>query len=408
MNSHYFQNIDNFFVAGINYKKSDASVRGQFAIGNEQYSALLEQAAVEGIGELFVLSTCNRTEIYGLAHCPHQLIRVLCSQTAGSKETFLRAAYIKQGPDAVQHVFNVGAGLDSQILGDYEIVGQLKTAVKFAKEAGFIGAFSERLINSVLQSSKNVKNNTELSGGTVSTAFAAVQDIRTHVPECSRKKILLVGTGKIGRNTCKNLVDYLGTTNITLINRSPEKAQALATELGLLCAPVEMLESELRSADIVIVATNAQEKTILRHHLEGSGSKLIIDLSIPYNVADDAQTLPNVRMVNVDELSKMKDETFRMRQAEVPKAKAIIEEVMLEFEEWCDMRRHVPLLKDLKAKLRTLYQHPECPHMRAQHAKLLDTQIQRVLNETAGRIKERNERGCQYISALHQFISTQN
>jgi glutamyl-tRNA reductase len=408
MNSHYFKNIDNFFVAGINYKKSDASVRGLFAIGNEQYSAIMEAAAAEGIGELFVLSTCNRTEIYGIAHCPHQLVKLLCSQTAGDVQTFLGAAYIKQGTDAVKHTYNVAAGLDSQILGDYEIVGQLKTAVRYAREAGFVSAFTDRLINSVLQASKNVKNNTELSGGTVSTAFAAVQYIRAQVPQCSGKKILLVGTGKIGRNTCKNLVDYLGTTNITLINRTPEKAQELASELGLRWAPVESLETELRASDIIIVATNAQQKTILREHLEGAGEKLIIDLSIPYNVADDAQALPNVRMVNVDELSKLKDETFRMRQAEVPKAKAIIAEGMQEFEEWCDMRRHVPLLKDLKAKLRTLYQHPECPHMREQHSKLLDVQIQRVLNETAGRIKERNERGCQYISALNEFISTRN
>ncbi|RYY99249.1 MAG: glutamyl-tRNA reductase [Chitinophagaceae bacterium] len=408
MNNHYFKNIDNFFVAGINYKKSDASVRGLFAIGSEQYMAILEAAAAEGIGELFVLSTCNRTEIYGIAHCPHQLVRLLCAQTAGSAETFLGSAYIKQGTEAVEHTYHVASGLDSQILGDYEIVGQLKTAVRFSKEAGYVGAFTERLINSVLQASKNVKNNTELSGGTVSTAFAAVQYIRAHVPGCCGKKILLVGTGKIGRNTCKNLVDYLGATNITLINRSPEKAQELASELDLRWAPVADLESELRASDVVIVATNARQKTILREHLEGAGDKLIIDLSIPYNVADDAQALPNVRMVNVDELSKLKDETFRMRQAEVPKAKALIAEGMQEFEEWCDMRRHVPLLKDLKEKLRTLREHPECPHMRAQHAKLLDVQIQRVLNETAGRIKERNERGCQYISALHQFISAPN
>jgi glutamyl-tRNA reductase len=408
MNNHHFRNTDHFFVAGINYKKSDASVRGLFAVGSAQYEALLAQAAEEGIPEVFVLSTCNRTEIYGLAYCPNQLVKLLCAQTSGSSETFLQAAYIKQGTDAVAHLYHVGAGLDSQILGDYEIVGQLKTAVKVAKDAGFVGAFSERLINSVLQASKNVKNNTALSGGTVSTAFAAVQFIRAQVPQSSKKKILLVGTGKIGRNTCKNLVDYLGTTNITLINRSPEKAQALAGELGLNWAPVELLDSELRASDIIIVATNAREKTIHKAQLEGAGEKLIIDLSIPYNVADDAQALPNVRLVNVDELSRLKDETLRTRQAEVPKARLLIAEGMQEFAEWCDMRRHVPLLKDLKAKLRELYEHPHSAAIPVAHNQLLDVQIQRVLNETAGRIKERNERGCQYISALHEFINAAN
>src|SRR4029453_13184198 len=117
---------------------------------------------LQGLDEIFILSTCNRTEIYGFAHCSHQLIELLCSTTTGDAQTFKQAAYIKNGMDAIEHVFQVGAGLDSQILGDYEIVGQLKTAVKFSKEQGFVGAFTERLINCVLQSSKIIKNNTVL------------------------------------------------------------------------------------------------------------------------------------------------------------------------------------------------------------------------------------------------------
>jgi glutamyl-tRNA reductase len=407
MNAQLFKNISTFFVAGINYKKSDASSRGQFAITNEQYSIILEKAAAQGLNEVFILSTCNRTEIYGFAHSSHQLIALLCSQTVGDATTFEKSAYIKTGAEAIEHVFNVGAGLDSQILGDYEIVGQLKTAVKFAKEKGFVSAFTERLINSVLQSSKLIKNNTELSGGTVSVSFAAVQYIRNKVAKPSAKNILLLGVGKIGRNTCKNMVDYLGTTNITLINRSPEKAAELANELGLKYAPIENLKSEIAKSEIILVATNSAEPTILKHHVEDAGEKVIIDLSIPYNVEEAAQQLPNVQLVNVDQLSKMKDETLKMRLAEVPKAKAIISELMLEFQEWCEMRRHVPLLKDLKLKLKELYSHPlyvqssTCP-------KIIETQIQRVLNETAGKIKIQNQRGCQYIAALNDFISAKN
>ncbi|HEX2532082.1 MAG TPA: glutamyl-tRNA reductase, partial [Chitinophagaceae bacterium] len=149
MDPNYLKNISNFFIAGINYKKSDASIRGQFAINNDQYAALLGSARSQGLSELFVLSTCNRTEIYGFAHCSGQLIDLLCSQTCGSSETFTRLAYVKSGLDAIEHLFSVGAGLDSQILGDYEIVGQIKTAARFAKEHGFVGAFGERLVNSV-------------------------------------------------------------------------------------------------------------------------------------------------------------------------------------------------------------------------------------------------------------------
>lgn len=407
MDTHYFKNLSNFYVAGINYKKSDACVRGQFAINSDQYSSILEKAALQGLNELFILSTCNRTEIYGFAYCSHQLVELLCSETVGDAETFKQSAYIKNGVEAIEHVFQVGAGLDSQILGDYEIVGQLKLAVKQAKDLGFVGGFTERMVNCVLQSSKSIKNNTALSGGTVSVSFAAVQYIRNKVVNPSSKSILLLGVGKIGRNTCKNLVDYLETTNITLINRSPEKAAELAGELGLKSALLEDLEQEVAKADIILVATNSPEPVILQHHVEGQGEKLIIDLSIPYNVEATAQSLSNVHLVNVDELSKLKDETLKMRLAEVPKAKAIIAEVMQEFEEWCEMRKHVPMLKDLKVKLKELYAHPHytqtttCP-------KKLDVQIQRVLNETAGKIKIQNQRGCQYIAALHDFISPKN
>jgi glutamyl-tRNA reductase len=409
MDSQHFKDISNFFVAGINYKKSDASIRGQFAVNNDQYATILEKAAAQGLNEIFILSTCNRTEIYGFAWCSHQLIELLCSETEGDVASFNKACYIKNGEEAIEHIFQVGAGLDSQILGDYEIVGQIKTAVKFSKENGFVHAFIERLVNSVLQSSKSIKNNTELSGGTVSVSFAAVQYIRQNFSSLAGKNILLLGVGKIGRNTCKNLVDYLDTKNITLINRSPEKAAELANELGLNWAPVEELPARIEKADIILVATNSPEPIILNSHLEGGNDKLIIDLSIPYNVEEAAQRLPNVQLVNVDELSRMKDETLKMRLGEVPKAKAIIAELMQEFTEWCEMRKHVPMLRELKSKLKELYAHPEYVTHHAHNCpKSIDTYIQRVLNETAGKVKQRNERGCQYITALHEFISARN
>ncbi len=409
MEAQYFKNITNFFVAGINYKKSDASIRGQFAISGEQYNNLLEKAALQGLNELFVLSTCNRTEIYGFAHNSTQLINLLCSETIGDAATFTQSAYVKNGTDAISHLFHVGAGLDSQILGDYEIVGQLKTAVKFAKEQGFVGAFTERLINCVLQASKQIKSTTGLSDGTVSVSFAAVQYIRTKVAHPSKKNILLLGVGKIGRNTCKNLVDYLGAKNITLINRTPEKASELAQELGLQWDVLENLGAAIRKADIILVATNSAEPTILKDHVAGGNHKLIIDLSIPYNVEEAAQTLSNVQLVNVDELSKLKDETLKKREAEVPKAKAIIATLMEEFDEWHQMRKHVPMLKNLKLKLKELYSHPLYPDQTTITCpKKIEGHIQRVLNETAGKIKLQNQRGCQYIAAINQFISATN
>ena len=399
------KDISKFWIAGINYKKSDAGTRGQFAIQNEQSVSILKGALADGLNEVFVLSTCNRTEIYGFAEDVSQLIDLLCAQTAGTKEIFRELAYTKNGHEAVEHLFYVAAGLDSQILGDYEIVGQIKVAVKFAKERGCVNILLERLVNTVLQSSKAIKNQTELSGGTVSVSFAAVQYIREHVPNIADKKILLLGTGKIGKTTCKNLVHYLKTRNITLINRTVEKAAELAMELDLKYAPLTELSNYISQSDIILVATDSTEPTILFSHLEGQTDKLILDLSIPYNVESAAQHLAHVTLINVDELSKLKDETLAKRQAEVPKAQVIIAQHMAEFLQWYEMRKHVPVLKAVKTKLKEIHKNPLFIPLYNNSAHT-EEKIQRVINGMAFKMKEQNQKGCHYIEAINEFIAT--
>ena len=401
--------ISGFFVVGINYKKTDAAVRGQFAIGNEQYEKILTLAPSFHITELFVLSTCNRTEIYGFADSAIQLAGLLCTQTNGGRDAFLELAYVKKGLQAIEHLFEVAAGLDSQILGDYEIVGLIKQAVKLARERQFIGTRTERLVNCVLQSSKSIKNQTALSGGTVSVSFAAIQYIREKMPDLTGKNILLIGTGKIGRNTCHNMVDYLGTRNITLINRTEERAAALAAEAGVGYAPMEEIADRVGAADIILVATNAEQPTVLRSYLEGKGDKLIIDLSIPCNVEKSAAELPGITLAGIDDLSKIKDETLQKREAEVPKAKVIIAEHMAELLEWYKMRQHVPVLKAVKTKLKELHTHPMYIRLKGepfQPATDTDTdeQIQRVINGMATKMRQHNKGGCHYIEAINEYI----
>jgi glutamyl-tRNA reductase len=405
MNGNSLKDFSRFFIAGINYKKTDAAIRSQFAILDDQYAAINEAAYSFGVKEFFIVSTCNRTEIYGFADNAAQLISLLCTQTQGSVEKFSELAYVKQGIYAIEHLFEVAAGLDSQILGDYEIVGQIKKAARIAKDSECIDAFTERLINNALQASKAIKNKTELSGGTVSVSFAAVQYIRENVKAVKSKDILLLGTGKIGRNTCKNIVDYLGTKKVTLINRTEEKAKLLAIEIGLQSAPLEQLAQHIRSADIIITATNSTEPVILEQYLNGAGKKLIIDLSVPYNIETAAQQLSNIKLVNVDELSKMKDKTLSKRTAEVPKAKAIIAEHISEFMEWYKMRKNVPVLKAVKSKLKELHTSPLFfPLSNDQFSP--DVKIQRVINGMASKMREQNQKGCYYIEAINEFIAT--
>jgi len=406
------QDISNFFVAGINYKKTDAALRSQFAINTHPYASLLELAPGYDLNELFVISTCNRTEIYGFAESAEQLGQLLCTQTQGNFETFETIAYVKSGKKAIQHLFDVAAGLDSQILGDYEIVGQLKQAVKFAREHNFIGVYLDRLVNGVLQSSKLIKTNTGLSGGTVSVSFAAIQFIKEHVEAIEDKKIVLIGTGKIGRNTCKNMVDYLGTKNITLINRTNQKAATLANELGLQYAPLETLAELVAGADIILVATNSATPVIYESQLKYKGNKIVIDLSIPCNVEIAAQQLENINFVNVDDLSRIKDATLNKREEEVPKAKAIINELLFEFLEWHKMRKNIPALKAIKCKLHAMQACELFLDYVSRQNNIVfapantDQRIQKVISGTAVKMKTQQQHGCSFINAINEFIAT--
>ena len=395
----YPKDLQHFFLAGISYKKSDAATRSRFAIQADQYQSMLQLAAQFPIAEIFVLSTCNRTEIYGIARDADQLINLACKVNGESTELFKSISYIHRGKEAVSHLFEVAAGLDSQILGDYEIVGQIKAAIRVAKEAQRVGPFIERLYNQVLATSKLIKNNTELSAGTVSVAFASTQYLREQVPAIASKKILLLGTGKIGRNTGKNLVDYLGCKHITLINRTEEKALSLATELGAIARPVEALNDCLREADIVIVAANSPEALILPEMVNDGRQQWLIDLSIPNNIHPDTAFLTGKQLLNVDELSKRKDATLQKRMQEVPKARLIISEQMTEFTDWCQMRKQMIVLGQVKRKLEeynsstTFASHEDAAF-----------RIQKVLNNMAAKMRVQNQRGCQYLEAINDFI----
>jgi glutamyl-tRNA reductase len=408
MMQHDKADLSRFFLAGISYKKTDAETRGLFAISQEQYGRILQNANDVLIGGLFIISTCNRTEVYGIAENEDQLVKLICDETRGDEKTFRKLAYIKTGMDAVMHLFQVGGGLDSQILGDYEIVGQLKQAVKFSKENNGMNCFLERLVNGVLQASKEIKNETKLSSGSVSVSFSAVRYIKENVQDYSNKRILLFGTGKIGKNTCKNLVDYLQNTNITLINRTEERAESLAKELQLAFAPLSDLAKEISNADIILVATGADKPTVLKIHFKSGDQKLVIDLSIPYNVDSQVQEFAGIQLINVDEISSIKDDIIKSREAEVPKAQKIIVNHVLAFSEWVQMRQYAPALKALRNLLNNIAlihtrelnnTGTKCPFISAEQ------QIRQIVNRTAENMRTQNQGGCHQIQAISEFVN---
>ena len=345
----------NLYNIGVSYKKADAHTRGRYSLSKEKQIKLLKEAKEIGFEGIFILSTCNRTEITGFADHPYQLIQLLCKYSDGNVEEFARISNVYKGNEAINQLFRIGTGLESQILGDYEIVGQLKLAFKLAKKYHTINAHLERLINLILQASKKVKNTTQLSSGTTSVSYAAVQYIIQNIPSYNTKNILVFGLGKMGKHTCKNLAEYTKNKAVCLINRTEEKAISFVQEhTSIRNSTIENLRQEIDNADILIVSTGSDTPTVTKEHLSIDKEILILDLSMPENVDTSVSEFENVSLVNVDELSKITLETLSTRQKEVPKAEQIIEVYKEEFNDWLNNRKLVPAINALKESLEAI------------------------------------------------------
>ena len=384
-----------FYCIGLSYQKADATMRGMFSLTPENKNQLLSQAKSEGFEELLVISTCNRTELYGYAEHPFQLIQLLCKNSNGSVDDFQKVGYVIKNKEAVHHLFEVGTGLDSQILGDFEIIGQIKQAFNLSRDKGLANAFLERLMNCVINASKRIKNETALSSGAASVSFTAVQYIMQNIPEVLQKNILLFGVGKIGRNTCENLIKHTQNEHITLINRTREKAEQIAGKFNVIVKDFNKLRNEISKADVLIVATGAATPTVYKDFINPAQPILILDLSIPKNVEEQVATLPNVTLLHMDELSKRKDEALERRKEAIPQALEIVEEVKEEFFEWLDNRKFAPTIKALKAKLESLkeaemdFQRKKIENFNEQQAEMISNRIiQKITTQFVNHLKD--------------------
>jgi len=384
-----------FYSVGLSYKKADAEVRGKFSLDAVAKTRLLEQAKNDGIESLLVTSTCNRTEIYGFAEHPFQLIKLICDNSNGSVDAFQKVGFVYKNQEAINHMFRVGTGLDSQILGDFEIISQIKTSFSHSKSMNLANAFMERLVNAVIQASKRIKTETEISSGATSVSFASVQYILKNVEDISNKNILLFGTGKIGRNTCENLVKHTKNEHITLINRTKDKAEKLAGKLNLIVKDYSELHLELQKADVVVVATGAQNPTVDKAILNLKKPLLILDLSIPKNVNENVEELEGVTLIHMDYLSQLTDETLENRKLHIPAAEAIIEEIKEEFVVWMKGRKFAPTINALKDKLNAIkiseldFQSKKIADFNEAQAEIISNRIiQKITTHFANHLKD--------------------
>ena len=347
--------LQDFIVAGITHRDAPVSVRERFSLTDDQKSALMEKARSMGIESMLVISTCNRTELIARKASTEQLAQLLVAFSDANKNHFNQYGFIVTGHEAIVHLFSVSTGLNSQILGDLQIIKQVKEAYQFATKQDMVDGVMHRMMQHVFRAHKRSRNETDLAQGAATTAYAAVQFARNKLGDLTNRSILLVGTGKIGKVTCRNLIS-LGATHLTLVNRNRDRAEFLADRYELEVSDIEELPQAIASADLVIVATGAEQPIIRRKHLAIAENKTVknrkvmLDLSVPRNIDPEIGELDFVEIANMDLFEDVTDEVYKKRRENVPLVQEIILDEISVYEQWLSEQRVVPTIKALTEK----------------------------------------------------------
>lgn len=348
--------MDTFFVVGINHWKAPVDVREKFSIGAEQQLALLDQLRARGYKDSILLSTCNRSELYLRGAELNDVASLYVEHSRGTLDEFAQHHFASASESAVRHFFRVSAGLDSRILGDQQIISQMKLAWKRSAELELTTSFSHRLMQLAAEAHKLIRNETDLGSGTASIASAATAYLRSRLPNLADKRILVVGAGKIGTVTLKNL-QSMGAKEIYVMNRKPERAKQVSEAFGAPAVPFDNLNDEILRADVVIVATGAEEPIIRAETLRDMNLtevKHLVDLSVPRNIESEAGELPLIELANVDELEGEAEAALRKRAETVPLAERIVEDKIAKFIRWYESQKVAPTIKALTDKLHAI------------------------------------------------------
>ena len=404
----------NFAVLSISFEKADAETRGKFSFFDENIKHFVNEIHDQNLGDAFVVSTCNRTEIYTTTPNYLLIAELYCKTIGVSLTDFMQYVNILKREEALNHLYRVAAGLESQIIGDFEIIGQIKNAYyRFKKEKKNSNPFLERAINSAIQISKRIKNETGISNGAASVSYAAVHYILKNQTQISEKNILLLGVGEIGQNTVENLVKHVYKPKVKIANRSVAKAEKIAEKYKIPHIEFDQFQEELSKTDILIVATGAQHPIINKTHFPNGKETLVIDLSIPNNVEKNITENTNVSLVDVDQLSLHISETMVQRQKEIPKAEAIIKEMKKDFLEWEKKRKLAPNIHHFKAVLKNMERnemhniHKKHHYVEVEDMKLSDKMIQKITNRFAKYIIDNPWKAEEISKLMHEILVEQ-
>jgi len=343
-------------VVGLNHRTSPVELRERVAFTQEEallaYEKLLDYRTVR---EVMLLSTCNRVEIYSWANegGEEHILATLQELKGVARDELLPSIYTYHGREAVKHVFRVAASLDSMVLGEPQIVGQVKEAFEAALASEATGMILNQLMKKALSVSKRIRTETGVGESAVSVSYAAVELAKKIFGDLEKKKAMLVGAGEMAELAAQHLVTQ-GVAQLVVVNRTFSRAQELAERLKGLAAPMENLSLELVDADIVITSTGAQEHIITRDMVQRVMKErkmkpmFFIDIAVPRNVDPQVERVENVYAYDIDDLEQVVEENRKRREREAIKAEKIVEEEVEHFLHWLKSQEVVPVIVSLR------------------------------------------------------------
>ncbi len=334
------------FLVGMNHKTAPIALREKFSVSDVRYHAFSAFLTAGGkIEENVILSTCNRTEVYGWAEDADQAARLVVSAFAefsGEPEpSFAGHTYQRTGADAVKHLFAVASGLDSMALGETEILGQVKNAYAKAHAARQTSRFLNTLFQRALRVGKKVRTETGIGEGRVSVATIAMDLALKIFSSLKNKRVLLIGSGQMARLVCESLMGK-GVKELVIVNRNTERAEGLVEEFGGRPAPFDALDREASFADIVISSAGTPNAFVHRDRVslwmkrKVRTAIFLIDLGVPRNVDENVNELSDVYLYNLDDLKAIADRNALARQAAVAACRTIIESAADQFINWLE------------------------------------------------------------------------
>jgi glutamyl-tRNA reductase len=385
-------------VIGISYKTAPLDIRENFSFSKDDivpFSELLQQETE--IADLVLISTCNRTEIY-FSQDKHdnqtafELVYEVIKKFKGINDHCWHYFYHRSNAGAVRHLFEVVSGLDSLIIGEDQIIGQVKEAYIMCTELALTDAILMRLFQKSFEAGKRVRTETGIKLGITSVSSAAVEMCACLLNGVSDKSVLLIGTGETG-NLALQSIYKKGVKQVAVTNRTMEKAEKIASKYNGTAVPFESFDKYLHGFDIVMIATSSAQPLITAE-MVSQGQKIrpghkqvFIDLSVPRNIENAVSELPNTELMCVDDLQKIVLQTTEKKKESAEKAKIILDEVVADFNEWLASRSLRPAINTITTNLQTINQEEL-----ATYRKLSTPEMQSLVDDYAQHLTQRYTR----------------